>query len=80
MCVFFLFNFDSSCFVLFFFTLFLPVYLFPALHNSLPWLLGGVDNNNNNNNNNKACLAALKSSSPEYARVQRSGLLLRGLL
>ena len=48
MCVFFLFNFVSSCFVLFFFTLFFPVYLFPALHNSLPWLLGGVDNNNNN--------------------------------
>ena len=47
----FLFNFVSSCFVLFFFTFSFPVYLFPALHNSLPWLLGGVDNNNNNNNN-----------------------------
>ena len=30
--------------------------------------------------NLEACLAAWKSSSPQYARVQRSGLLLRGLL
>ena len=63
MCVFFFFliliHLVLSCsFLLFSFL----VYLFPALHNSLPWLLGGVDNNNNNNNT-KTSLMKLKFSA-----------------